>query len=62
MTQAVKRIVDEFEALPEPERQELLAELLRRMATEPHNLPDEQDLIAAADLVLQDLDWRERLR
>jgi hypothetical protein len=60
MTQAVRELVDRFEALPEPERQELLAELLRRAKSESHDLPDDHDLTAAADLLFQDLDRRER--
>lgn len=62
MTQAVKELVHRFEALPEGDRQEVLAELLRRAKSEPHDLPDDQDLTAAADRVFQDLDRREQER
>lgn len=62
MTQAVQKLVLEFEALPEPERQQLLAELLRRAATEPHDLPNDADLVGAADQVFQELDRREQER
>jgi hypothetical protein len=48
MTQAVQKLVLDFEGLPEPERQQLLAELLRRAATEPHDLPNDPDLVGAA--------------
>ena len=62
MTQAAKKLVLDFEALPEPERQEVLAALLRRAATKPHDLPNDADLIAAADQLFQDLDRREQDR
>jgi len=62
MTQAAKKLVGEFEALPEAERELVLAELLRRAAAGPHDLPTERDLTAAADLVFQDIDRREQQR
>jgi hypothetical protein len=62
MTQAVKQLVHQFDALPEAERQEVLAELLRRARTEPHDLPSDDDLTAAADRLFQDLDKREQDR
>lgn len=62
MVEAVKQLVDQFDALPAPERQEALAELLRRARSEPHDLPDDDDLVAAADVVFQDMDRREQAR
>lgn len=62
MTHAVKELVHQFEALPEPQRQEVLAELLRRVRTEPHDLPTDADLTTAADRLFQDLDAREQGR
>ena len=62
MTQAAKRFLDEFEALPEQERSEVLAELLRRTALAAHELPTNDDLIAAADQLFQELDRREQSR
>ena len=59
MTEAVKELVDRFAALPARERDEVLAELLRRAQTEPHGLPDDADLTAAADALFQELDRRE---
>jgi hypothetical protein len=61
MTPAVKELVHRFEALPEAERQEVLAELLRRARSEPHDLPTDEDLTAAARL-FQDLDKHEQGR
>ena len=52
--------MSEYEALPEVERQELLAALLRRAAFEPHDLPSDDDLVAAADHVFLELDRREQ--
>ena len=60
MTPAAKRLMSEFDTLPQAARQEVLAELLRRTAAEPHDLPTEDDLVAAADHVFQELDRRER--
>jgi hypothetical protein len=62
MTQAAKKFVGEFDALPEAEREEVLAELLRRAAAGPHELPNEQDMTAAADEVFHELDRREQKR
>jgi hypothetical protein len=62
MTQAVQKLVLDFEALPEAERHQLLAELLRRAAAEPRDLPNDADLVGAADEIFQDLDRREQER
>jgi hypothetical protein len=43
MTQAAKKFVREFDALPPAEREEVLAELLRRAAAGRHDLPTEKD-------------------
>jgi hypothetical protein len=39
-----------------------LAELLRRLALAPHDLPDPDDLTAAADQLFVELDRREQAR
>lgn len=62
MTQAAKKLVGEFDALPEAERELVLAELLRRAAAGPHDLPTAEDLTAAADQIFQELDRREQGR
>ena len=62
MTQAAKKVVGEFDALPEAEREQVLAELLRRAAAGPHDLPNEKDLTVAADVVFQELDRHEQER
>jgi hypothetical protein len=60
MTQAAKKLLDEFDALPERDRSELLAELVRRVALAAHDLPQDEDLIAAAHRGFTDLDRREQ--
>ena len=60
MTQGAKKLLEEFETLPEPDRAEVLLELLRRTALAPHDLPDSDDLTAAADRLFLELDRREQ--
>jgi hypothetical protein len=60
MTQAAKRLLEEFEALQDSDRAEVLAELLRRVALVPHDLPDSDDLTAVADRLFSELDRREQ--
>jgi hypothetical protein len=49
MTQAAKKLLEEFDALQEADRGEVFAELLRRVALAPHDLPDPDDLVSSAD-------------
>jgi hypothetical protein len=60
MTQAAKKLLEEFDALQDSDRAEVLAELLRRVALAPHDLPNDDDLTAAADRVFLELDRREQ--
>jgi len=60
MTQAGRKLLEEFEALADSDRSELVAELVRRMAMAPHDLPTEQNLLSAADRLFADLDRREQ--
>ncbi len=62
MTPVVEKLVAEFEALPEAQRQEVIAALLRRARREAHDLPSDADMVAAADAIFQDLDRREQER
>ena len=62
MTQAAKRLLEEFEALQETDRAEVLTELLRRFALVPHELPNDDDLAVAADRLFSELDRREQSR
>ena len=59
MTQAARRLIKEFDALPDQERSEVLAELARRVGLSPHDLPRDEDLLAAADQLFAELDRRE---
>jgi len=59
MTQDARRLLDEFDALPDLDRSELVAELVRRMALASHDLPEDDDLMAAADRLFIDFDRRE---
>ena len=60
MTHAAKKLLDEFEALPDDIRAEIVAELVRRVAFAPHDLPTDTDLVAAADHLFLELDRREQ--
>ena len=60
MTQAAKKLLEEFDALQDGDRAEVLTELLRRVALVPHDLPDADDLTAAADRLFVELDRREQ--
>jgi hypothetical protein len=60
MTQAAKKLLDEFAALPGLDRSERLTEFVRRAALAPHDLPHDDDLVAAADRLFVELDRREQ--
>jgi len=59
MTNAARELIDSFEALPEQEKHEVLAQLLRRLMDSPYSLPTDEELTQAADLVFQEYDRRE---
>jgi len=60
MTQAAKKLLDEFDALSDRDRSELVAELVRRVTLASHDLPQDDDLVAVADRLFIELDRRER--
>jgi hypothetical protein len=60
MTEIAERILREYEALPDMDRRELAEEFLRRAAFEPHDLPSDEDLVAAADRLFSELDKLEQ--
>jgi hypothetical protein len=60
MTQAARKLLEEFDALEDADRAEVLAELLRRVALAPHDLPNADDLTAAAERPFIELDRREQ--
>jgi hypothetical protein len=59
MTQGARSLIEQFDALPEQERSEVLTELARRIGLSPHDLPRDEDLLAAADQRFVELDKRE---
>ncbi len=60
MTRPTRELLEEFEALSEHERSELVAELARRVALAPHDAPAGDDLVAAADRLFVELDRHEQ--
>jgi len=58
MTMAVKRLLDSFHELSEPEGHGLVVEILRRTVYDVASLPDD-DLVMAAEALFLDLDRRE---
>jgi hypothetical protein len=60
VTQSTKKLLKDFEALPDQDRSELMAELARRVALAPHDLPQDEDLVATADRLFTELDRREQ--
>ena len=59
MTRAAKQVIDSFEALPEQDKSEVLAQLLRQLIASPYVLPADEELTHAADLLFQEYDRRE---
>jgi hypothetical protein len=59
MTNAVRQLIDSFEALPEQEKHEVLGQLLRRLMEKPYPAPSDEELTGAADLIFQEFDRRE---
>ncbi len=59
MTNAVRQLIDSFEALPEQEKQEVLARLLRHPTGSPYASPSDDELTHIADVVFQEYDHDE---
>lgn len=62
MVAAARQFLEAFEALPQPAKQEVLDEILRRAALEHHGLPTDEELVAAADAAFLQLDREEDRR
>lgn len=62
MTDTAKRLLDTFDSLPEPERQEVAREILRRTALAEHPSLEDAELLALADEVFLALDHAEKQR
>lgn len=59
MTQAARQLLDEFETLSQPERQEVVVEILRRTVGEDYSASEDRELLLAADQIFLELDRRE---
>lgn len=59
MTHAAKQVIDSFEALPEQDKGEVLAQLLRQLIDSRYVVPTDEELTHAADLLFQEYDRRE---
>lgn len=59
MTRAARQLLDRFEELPGPDRQEVVVEILRRTVEEDTSAPGDEELLLAADQVFLELDRRE---
>jgi hypothetical protein len=59
MSRGAQAILAALDDLPATEREEVVSELLRRVALGEHLPPSDDELTAAADAVFEDLDRRE---
>jgi hypothetical protein len=59
MSRDAQAVLAAFDQLPPVEREEVVSELLRRVAQSDHKSLSDNELVAAADEVFQDLDRRE---
>ena len=62
MSKTAKTLLDTFDSLPEPERQEVTREILRRTVRGEYGPPDDEELLALADDVFLELDRGESQR
>lgn len=60
MTEKARKLLEVYDSLPESERRQVLVELVHRTALGEHDIPDDADLVAAADEVFLELDRREK--
>ena len=60
MGKAAKLVLETYDELPPADQEEVLAELLRRAALSDHDVPDDQELVEAANRLFLDLDLLER--
>ena len=59
MSRGAEAVIAALDDLPEPEREEVVAELLRRVAQSDHPAPSDEELTAAADHLFQAYDRNE---
>ncbi len=62
MTETAKKLLETLYALPEPERQEVAREILRRTVLAEHGWLEDAELVALADEVFRELDHAEEPR
>lgn len=62
MTETAKRLLDTFDSLPEPERQEVAREILRRIVLAEHGSLEDAELVALADEIFREVDHAEESR
>jgi hypothetical protein len=62
MTEAARKLLETFDALPAPQQQELAQEILQRTALAEHGPLEDADLVALADEVFHELDHANELR
>ena len=60
MSRDAQAVLAAFDQLPPAEREEVVGALLRRVAQSDHKSLSDDELVAAADEVFQDLDRREK--
>ena len=60
MTQSAEQVIAIFDALPEGEKREVIATLLRKAESWTHEPMSDEELVAAADEVFMGLDEYER--
>lgn len=59
---AARKILDEFETLPDSEKEEVVLELLRRAVGSGYAFPEDADLLHAADQIFLELERGENPR
>jgi len=59
MSRAAAEVIAAFEGLPPTDREEVVSELLRRVAQSAHQAPSDEELTTAADQVFQAIDRAE---
>jgi hypothetical protein len=59
MSRGAEAIIAALDELPDGEREEVVAAILRRVALSEHVAPSDEELAAAADQVFQAFDRRE---
>lgn len=62
MTETARALLESFEALPELDKREVLAELLRQALEPPYSGPSDEDLVGAAEQLFLELERGEAKR